>query len=125
MKAVETLEATNDRQLFGTVEVIADVMVVEFALSALVGIPDEQGNGDASTAARAEDFAAFHARSFARSALIAPKVEDVDAGELIGKAGANSVHGVTVNERAIGDKADNTASRDTVASPSKSADIAD
>ena len=77
----------------------------------------KRGNGDGRAGAGAEDVAAFHSAKFAAVCVVPAEVEDVDAGEFVGKAGPESIHGVAINEGAVGDKANDSLVCDAVACP--------
>ena len=107
----DAAEGGDFLQFFFAAQIVANVVVIDFAAFFGVGVFDKKGNGDARHAAAAEDVFAFLGTPLAEHVFadVAAKVEDVDAGEFVGKAAPQAVHRRFFKKAAVGDEADDAA----------------
>ena len=124
LNTADALETFDDGQLLLAVEVVSNVIIVDFALALLGGVLNEERNGNTGVRVPEPKILPLSIRRcFTGSSLVPAKIENVNAGELIDKAGAESIHIVAINERAVGDEANDAFVRNAVACPSHGTNV--
>ena len=116
-KGCHAAEPGHLGQLLFAGKVVADVVEEDAPLLRGVGVLDQEGDGDGRAAAFAKDLATLFAGDFARGALVAPQVKDVEAAVLLRQALAEAATRLRIDPARVGHKAHDAAVLNPIARP--------